>query len=138
MLTSGLCNGSILRGSIGWSQYGSDDIAKIGSTGWTQYNSDGIYVDVDTVSCGFTATPIYGTSMGEDPSHWTSPGGSELDQQRAAGFRIYAYKSGIMVVQSNSWKWHINWMAAQAPSSNIEKLVQICQPFLKSLPVPLW
>jgi hypothetical protein len=80
------------------------------STNWTQYNTDGIYVDVDTSSCGFSATPVYVTSMGGSGHFW-STGSSEVYVNTATGFRTYIYMSGITPASANSKNWQINWVA---------------------------
>jgi len=83
-----------------------------GNTKWVNYNADGIYVDVDTTSCGFSATPMYTSALGGSSSQWTSTGSSENYQATEKKFRVYIHRKGITPAQANSWNWHINWIAA--------------------------
>jgi len=85
----------------------------IGSTQWINYGGNGIYVDVDTSACGFTATPAYITSLGGSSSQWTSTGSSEIYHASETKFRVYIYKSGITPAQANKWNWHMKWIAQQ-------------------------
>jgi len=81
-----------------------------GSTNWTQYSSNGIYVDVDTSSCGFSTTPAYVTSMGGGSSSYITRGSSEIYEESENGFRIYIYTTETPDV-ANQKGWHINWIA---------------------------
>jgi len=85
---------------------------EVGATNWVQYNGNAIFVDVDTSKCGFSKEPIYVTSIAGKRNHWRTTGSSELYSKTATGFRIYIHRPGITTSDANSWKWHMNWMAA--------------------------
>jgi hypothetical protein len=92
-----------------------------GSTAWQYFSKDGIYVDVDTSQCAFTATPEYVSSMGGKTNQWKSTGSSEIYQASPKGFRIYAHYPGITAAKANKFGWHINWIgsgsAAKKPTT---------------------
>ncbi|KAA1248120.1 T9SS type A sorting domain-containing protein [Aquimarina sp. RZ0] len=59
---------------------------------WINYNTTGIYVDVDTKSCGFTTTPHYLItleSVTNKGSHWYISGVPSLYNVTPTGFRVY-------------------------------------------------
>jgi serine protease len=82
-----------------------------GATAWQQYGSEGIYVDVNTADCGYTATPLYFTSLGGDGNHWMTRGATAIYGPTATGFRVYVNQAGITPAQANAWGWHLNWQA---------------------------
>ena len=85
-----------------------------GDTAWIQYGSSGIYVDVDTSSCGFDATPIYLVNMHGNSSNWATTGGSSAYVRSATGFRIYVrFSDGgpLDPDYANARGWHIQWLA---------------------------
>ena len=44
------------------------------TTPWVQYNHGGIYVDIDTSSAGFAATPYYFNSLSGHTNNWMHGG----------------------------------------------------------------
>lgn len=83
-----------------------------GNTNWHDYFSNGIYVDVNTSACGFSATPHYLTSLSGNGYHWKTTGATSVYIPTATGFRVYiARQEGITPTQANQWQWHINWTA---------------------------
>ncbi|MDY8138181.1 T9SS type A sorting domain-containing protein [Aquimarina sp. 2201CG5-10] len=59
---------------------------------WVDYNTTGIYVDVDTKSCGFKTTPHYLVtleSVGNKGYHWYISGAPSLYNITPTGFRVY-------------------------------------------------
>ncbi|GMT98398.1 hypothetical protein KH5H1_25170 [Corallococcus caeni] len=81
------------------------------ATAWQQYTHEGIYVDVNTASCGFSETPLYFTSIGGLSTHWVSSGATSIYTPTPTGFRIYVHLPGITPGQANAYGWHINWQA---------------------------
>lgn len=86
-----------------------------GSTAWQQYpGGKGVFVDINTSSAGFTATPQYYTSIGGATSHWATTGATSIYNPTPTGFRVYvrwADASALTPAQANSYGWHINWLA---------------------------
>ncbi len=83
-----------------------------GSTNWQPYGENGIYVDIDTAACGFTATPRYFTSMGGSSRHWTTVGATSIYSPTSNGFRVYVNsEDAITPASANSHHWTINWEA---------------------------
>ncbi|WP_323395268.1 M57 family metalloprotease [Myxococcus guangdongensis] len=82
-----------------------------GATAWQQYDTNGIYLDVNTSSCGFGSTPLYFTSLGGNSSHWQALGATSIYNPTATGFRVFIYLPGLTTTQANSWGWHLNWQA---------------------------
>ena len=64
-----------------------------GATNWQVYNATGIYLDVDTSSCGFTvlSMPLYYTSLGGNSGHWFTTGATAIYVPTATGFRVYVH-----------------------------------------------
>jgi len=85
-----------------------------GSSNWTRYNKYGVYVDVDTSSCGFSSTPVYVTSI-SGQNLWQTTGSSEPYHENSTYFRIYIRQdSGITPADASGWSWSVNWVADQA------------------------
>jgi hypothetical protein len=88
-----------------------------GSTNWQPYgNNTGIYVDVDTSSCGFTATPKYFTSIGGRSNHWSTTGATSIYNPSPTKFRVYVrFSNGrtLTPAYANARQWHINWFATE-------------------------
>jgi hypothetical protein len=84
-----------------------------GSTNWIQYSEQGLYVDVDTSSCGFTSTPIYLVNMHGNSNNWTATGGSSAYQRKPGSFRIYVRHAAADFTPAfaNQRGWHIQWLA---------------------------
>jgi len=91
-----------------------------GSTNWQPYSGTaGIFVDVDTTSAGFTATPVYLTALHGSSNHWTTTGGTSVYTPTQTGFRIYvrwADGSALTPAQANANGWHIQWLGIQLPA----------------------
>ncbi len=59
---------------------------------WVDYNTTGIYVDVNTSSCGFTSTPHYIVtleSISNKGYHWYISGVPSIYNRTPTGFRVY-------------------------------------------------
>lgn len=85
-------------------------------TGWVNYNINGkvvgVYIDVDTSSCGFGSTPMYFSSLNGTAEHWEVIGSNAIYGPTATGFRIYIQRrSTINANVANQHNWHIQWMA---------------------------
>ena len=93
---------------------------------WVNYQSTvgGIYVDVDTSSCGFTETPHYITAL-EGKSHlWCANGANSIYNASPTGFRVYlrwtdddGHFGGLnplKVSTAKKYNWHLKWTAIQA------------------------
>ncbi len=90
----------------------------VGATDWKRYKETryGAYVEVDTSSAGFTATPLYLTSLGGTGGHWFVAGPSAVYSPSADGFKVYLRwlergYSQDLVPYAQKAKWHINWWA---------------------------
>jgi hypothetical protein len=84
--------------------------------GWQVYTGNGIFIDVNTSAAGFTATPLYITSIHGDQQHWATTGGSSVYNPTPTGFRIYVrWWDGTVLTpaQANSNNWHIQWIGIQ-------------------------
>ncbi|SEU39154.1 S8 family peptidase [Stigmatella erecta] len=86
--------------------------AAVGATGWQQYSANGIYLDVDTSSCGFSSTPLYFTSIGGWSGHWQSTGATSIYAPTANGFRVFVSYPGATPALANQAGWYLNWQAA--------------------------
>jgi hypothetical protein len=93
-----------------------------GNTNWQSYGTNGIYLDVDTSTCGFTTTPLYFTSLGGSANHRSSTGATSISAPTSRGFRIYVSASGITPTVANQNQWYINWKATPKDLA----LAQIC------------
>ncbi len=86
-----------------------------GDTDWVLYKSGkGIYVEVDTSSCGFNYMPLYITSLGGNSGHWSTTGATSIYSATKNKFRIYlrwAKGSYLDPAMANERGWHINWIA---------------------------
>jgi hypothetical protein len=87
-----------------------------GATNWQPYNgTHGIFVDVNTSSAQFPATPVYVTSLSGNSSHWSTTGASSVYFPTLNGFRVYvrwADGNPITPAQANSFAWSVNWIGA--------------------------
>jgi secreted trypsin-like serine protease len=81
------------------------------NTTWQPYETYGIYLDVDTSTCGLSSVPRYITSLGGDTKHWQAVGATSVYSPKAGGFRVYVNRPGLTVADAKSWKWHVNWQA---------------------------
>ena len=87
-----------------------------GATSWQVYNASGIYVDVSTSAAGFSAAPLYITSLHGTNNHWSTTGGSSVYSPTAAGFRIYLRwvdGAALTPAMANANGWHIQWIGIQ-------------------------
>jgi hypothetical protein len=91
----------------------------VGNTAWQQYqDGETIFVEVDTSSAKFTATPIYITSLGGIGYHWATTGATSIYVPTPTGFRVYVrfaraaeWPGALTPAFANQNKWHINWIA---------------------------
>lgn len=92
-----------------------------GATNWQQYNN-GLYLDVDTSSCGFMVTPLYFTTLGGMTSHWVTTGATSIYMPTARGFRVYIYDPTAALTPdiANGRGWHINWEAVPNNRQDID------------------
>jgi hypothetical protein len=81
------------------------------TTHWVQYASGGIYADVDTSSAGFSATPLYFTSLGGHTNNWLARGVTSIYHPTPRGFRVHLSYPELTVTKAKEWGWYINWMA---------------------------
>ncbi|WP_257448301.1 GON domain-containing protein [Archangium lipolyticum] len=84
-----------------------------GATSWQQYGSDGLYLDVDTTACGYSAAPLYFTSLGGLDNHWKTTGATSIYLPTATGFRVYVWYRGnsLTPALANQLGWYLNWRA---------------------------
>lgn len=82
------------------------------ATNWESYFTEGIYVDIhiDTLRCGFAATPQYISTMGGVSNLSLVEGSTQIYYESHFGFRTYINKAGITPALANSWGWHMQWM----------------------------
>lgn len=82
-----------------------------GATSWVAYSGTSIYVDINTSACGFTATPIYFTTLTGTSNHFTATGMTSLYSATATGFRVYVSQpAGITPTTANNYSWAVNWV----------------------------
>jgi hypothetical protein len=81
------------------------------TTPWVQYNHGGIYVDIDTSSAGFAATPYYFTSLSGHTNNWMAQGVTSIYLPTATGFRVHVGYRELTAAQANSWGWSLSWLA---------------------------
>ena len=82
-------------------------------------NGRGIYVDVDTSPCNFSAnTPVvYTTSLSGDNNHWATTGSTSLYKVTHKGFRVYIRwidGGALNAAFAKERGWCINWIGVQA------------------------
>ncbi|XXT23276.1 matrixin family metalloprotease [Sorangium sp. So ce429] len=96
-----------------------------GVTGWQQYSASSLYLDVNTSSCGLSATPLYFTTLGGSSHHWWTNGANSIYQPTATGFRVYVYDNhGSITPQvANERQWHINWSAVPGSAQTLASCV---------------
>jgi Tfp pilus assembly protein PilN len=80
-------------------------------TPWVQYNEGGIYVDIDTSSAGFAATPYYFTSLSGHTNNWMAQGVTSIYLPTAKGFRVHVGHQDLTTAQAKNWGWSISWIA---------------------------
>jgi hypothetical protein len=82
-----------------------------GKTAWQRYSSNSLYVDIDTSTCGFSATPLYFTTLGGTRNHWLTLGASSIYSPTRNGFRVYLkdLAKNVTPDEANRRKWHIAW-----------------------------
>ncbi|MGH1492236.1 MAG: hypothetical protein ACRBK7_23095 [Acidimicrobiales bacterium] len=88
-----------------------------GATLWQPYkgSTKAMFVDIDTSEAGFSATPLYFTSIGGKSRHWEAQGVESVYDATAKGFRIYIQASHpgqstlFTPEEANKRRWHINW-----------------------------
>lgn len=86
------------------------------TTDWKQYRDTRYGAYVDTSSAGFTATPLYLTSIGGTGGHWFVSGASAIYSPQPDRFRVHLrwlegnYDADIVPYARNA-KWHVNWLA---------------------------
>ncbi|PJF01972.1 hypothetical protein CUT44_00765 [Streptomyces carminius] len=89
---------------------------------WQTYNDGpGIYLDVNTVSAGFSTalgTPVYTISLGGNERMWYLAGSSSVYAPTVTGFRVYLRKlsleePALTVSDAQQWNLHVNWIGAQ-------------------------
>jgi hypothetical protein len=91
-----------------------------GATNWKVNNANSIYVDVDTAAAGFTATPLYFTSLGGSGSQYNAQGISGIYSATATGFRTYLRNwngASLSPAQAKSNKWYVQWLGV--PTTNV-------------------
>lgn len=84
--------------------------------GWQQ-EGNGVSLTVDTSSGGFTATPVYTSSLAVDSGvWWFIAGNSNVQAPTATEFKVYIQridnvKLNVADVVNN--KWYVNWHGIQ-------------------------
>ena len=84
-----------------------------GATNWQPYGAEGLSLDVDTTACGYSAAPLYFTSVGGLDGHWKTTGATSIYLPTATGFRVYVWHRGnsLTPALANGLGWHLNWRA---------------------------
>jgi secreted trypsin-like serine protease len=84
-----------------------------GATAWQQYSSQGLFLDVDTSTCGYSVAPKYFTSFGGNAFHWWTTGATSIYLPTATGFRVYVFDNhgAVTPADANERGWHLNWQA---------------------------
>ena len=88
-----------------------------GSTNWIVYSSDTIYVNPDTSTAGFTATPRYFTSLGGNTGHWAAHGVNAIYSATSNGFRVFlrsSNRTALTPTMANNNGWHVQWLGVPA------------------------
>lgn len=83
-----------------------------GGAGWVAYDPTTIRLNVSTVGCAFTGTPMYFTSIGGLGSHFELIGASAIYSPSPTGFTVYVKKNdGTALAPANAvaGSWYINW-----------------------------
>ena len=90
---------------------------------WKDYSNLGIYVDVDTSSCGFTKTPQYIVSLEGKSHHWCANGTTSIYNATPNGFRIYlrwtddnghyGTYNPLRVTQAKQYNWYLKWTGVE-------------------------
>lgn len=103
------------------------------SNGWVNYNpapagQTGIYMDVNTSACGFTATPHYIATLEGDGAHFHANGINAVYNPTPNGFRVYLRwtdsESDSLVTSGNlpiildntvstQFNWRVRWTGIQ-------------------------
>ncbi|MFC5834751.1 isopeptide-forming domain-containing fimbrial protein [Nonomuraea insulae] len=88
--------------------------------GWKVYTSKTIFIDVDTSEAGFTATPVYTTSIGgTGGSQYILGGVTGIYSATPTGFRIHVYRTDdrpLTPADAESYGWYVNWIGHQQAS----------------------
>lgn len=73
------------------------------------------YLDVDTTSGNFGATPLYFASLGGNAWHWELGGAQAIYSPTPTGFRVYLWHRwrGVSPEFANQQGWHVNWLGGQ-------------------------
>ena len=86
-------------------------------TGWQNYSDGrGIYIDIDTSSCGFSSSPMYFTSLAGSTRHWTTIGITSIYQTAVSHFRVYLDFEGdsqTTVADADESNWHVQWCGVE-------------------------
>jgi len=92
---------------------------------WVNYQSSrgGIYVDVDTSSSGFSATPHYMATLEGKSHHWCANGANAIYNATPTGFRVYlrwtddnghfGELNPLKIETAKKYKWHLKWTGIQ-------------------------
>ena len=106
--TSIVCSGKTESGNTNWQPYIG------GATGSYAGGDKGIYLDVDTSSCGLNFTPNYMTSITGSTTHWETTGATSIYKASPNGFRVYVRYDDLRPLTpslANSRNFAINWVA---------------------------
>ena len=90
-----------------------------GTTNWIAYGPSSIYVNVDTTTAGFAATPFYFTSLGGSSNQRDAQGVSAIYSPTASGFRVYLRNwngAALTPAIANSRGWRVQWLGV--PTTN--------------------
>ena len=97
-----ICSGSMTSEKIKWTQYKSDKTAA--------------YADIDTSSCGFSATPRYFVSLSGKQGHqWEFSGSSAIYGSTKSNFRIYLknWANHDAIKDLNEQQIFVDWFGVQ-------------------------
>ena len=115
---SAAVGGTVVSASVGTAKGPTGETLRIvvGKTDpqkmhWVQYNDGGIYVDIDTASAGFSATPYYFTSLSGHTNNWMAQGVTSIYSPTAKGFRVHVGYRGLTAAQAKNWGWSVSWIA---------------------------
>ncbi|RJL35952.1 DUF11 domain-containing protein [Bailinhaonella thermotolerans] len=85
--------------------------------GWRWYSDKTVFIDVDTTDAGFTATPVYLTSLDAGQS-WVPNGFTQVSGAAPTGFRLYFWRADgapFSPADAERLNLQVNWIGHQQP-----------------------
>jgi len=90
---------------------------------WKMFGSTGLYLDIDTSKCKFTATPNYVANVVGDKKHWQMSGVNSIYSASKDAFRMYLWHPTLYSTNLKSiaiqYNWNVNWLADPGRKSGV-------------------